>query len=468
MRDPTSDARSTAWTRARDSLRAWLGGHAVVNSEPFPGLGHVVALAADPLRLFQELAREHGGVAPLRLGTQRAWLVTEPAQAEEIFVTQIDRYSRRTVVYDALTDFLGRSILTSEGDDWRRHRRMVQPAFQRKRLAAFTETIARLTAEHVAQWRGELDVSEAMMRLTLQIVSETLLGTKTQHHADDIGAAVDAGQRHTRAAITRLFDLPEAIPTPARRNLARVRGKIDAIAYALIEARRAAGDDGADATSMLIRARDEHGAPLPPERIRNELITLLSAGHETTSNALTWTMMRLSQHPDVARRFHDEVDTVLGGRPPTLDDVPRLTFTRWLFDEVLRLHPPAWATGRIALQDHRLGDRDVRTDDVILISPYVTQRRPDLWTNPEGFDPARWEALSRRGALPPFTFFPFGGGRRKCVGESFAYLEAILILAIIGQTIELTLTGRPVVPSPQITLGVASGMWMTASPRPPS
>lgn len=430
-----------------------------------PFAGHALAFRRDPLRVWRDLAREHGGVAPMQLGPLRGYLVTDPEHIGDVLVRKAKHYSRRTRVYEAMAAFLGRGILTTEGEDWRIHRRIVQPAFHRRRLASFASAIVDLTRSDLASWSGEVDVSERMMRLTLQIVSEVLLGTETDGHAEDIGHAIDEAQRYTEHVMSQVVEIPAHLPTPRNRTFQRSVATLDRIAYDLIDRRQRGGERGDDAVSMLLDARYEDGSALSRTRIRNELLTLLAAGHETTSNALSWTLMRLSQHPDVARRVVEEVDRVIGERAPTFEDISQLTFTRWVFDETMRLHPPVWTTGRQAIEDHELGNTPIARGTIVILSPYVTHRRADLWDNPEGFDPDRWATLSERGALPPYTFYPFGGGRRKCVGEAFAYLEALLILACLAQAKRLELSDRTVVPSLQITMGFETGLWMRASDR---
>ena len=247
--------------------------------------------------------------------------------------------------------------------------------------------------------------------------------------------------------------------------------RLDALAYRLIADCRAHLERSPDephdhVLAMLVEARDETGAPLPDQQIRDELLTLLSAGHETTSNALSWTLWLLSQHPSVARTLQAEVDAVLEGRAPTIEDLGKLKFTRAVIDESMRLRPPVWLTGRMALEDHDIEGRHIAKDSAVLISPWVTQRSPELWDNPLGFDPERWlEPADRH----PFAFFPFGGGARKCIGEAFAYLEATLVLAMIAQRMRLDLVpGHPVVPQPQITLGFEHGLLMQAAARTPT
>lgn len=435
---------------------------------PLPIVGHALALQQDPLRLITALAREHGGMAPIRIGPLRGYLVSEPALVGEVLVSKAKHYTRKTRVYRAMTEFLGHGILTTEGEDWRVHRRIVQPAFHKQRLARFSDDIVRITDEALEGWAGELDVSDRMMRLTLRIVSEVLLGTKTESDAEDIGEAVDDAQRYVEEVMAQVVPTPRFLPTPRNRAFARALRTLDRVAYGIIDERRRSGVVGNDAVSMLLEARYEDGTPLSRERIRNELITLLAAGHETTANALSWTLMRLSMHPDIARRVVAEVDRVIGDRAPTFEDLPKLVLVRRVFDEAMRLHPPVWVTGRQVIEPHALGGRAMTPGEMVMLSPYVTHRRADLWDNPEGFDPDRWEALEARGALPPFTYYPFGGGTRKCVGEAFAYLEATLVLAMIAQRLRLQLVpGKPIAAAPQITLGLASGLWMKAIPREP-
>ncbi|MEM9693196.1 MAG: cytochrome P450 [Myxococcota bacterium] len=450
--------------------RVWArpAGHARI--EPLPLVGHAWEMRKDPLALLLELTHAHGGIAPITLGPYTGHLVTEPGLVEEVFVQHPERYHRRTRVYLAMAEFLGQSILTTEGDDWRVHRRIVQPGFQKKRLATFADRIGGIAEEAFDGWLGEVDVAARMMEVTLRIVSEVLLGTKTSGHADAIGASVEAGQRYAESVMAAVFTLPPSIPTPRRIAFNRTLARIDEVAFSLIDEKTRAiaeGEAGDDVATMLLEARYEDGTPLERRRVRDELITLLAAGHETTSNALTWTLIRLSQHPDVRRRLREEVEGVLGGRTPGYDDVKRLTYTRWVFDESMRLHPPVWATGRCARVPHRLGNRDIAEGELLLISPYVTHRRPDLWDNAEGFDPERWRKLAPRGALPPFTFYPFGGGSRKCVGESFAYLEAVMLLAMLVQRYDLQLSGRPIRRLSQITMGTEGGVWMKVEPASP-
>lgn len=435
-----------------------------------PLVGHALAMAQDPLGLVLRLGQQ-GEVVPLRLGTVRAHLVASAAGSEAVLRSQAKHYSRQTRVWSVLRMFLGDSILLTEGPQWKSQRRVVNPAFHRRRLMAFADTMRTETDAMLAGWRDgqSLDVADAMMHLTLRIVSQTLFGTTTEADAKVIASAVDRGQRYAEASMSGLNLVPVQVPTPRNRAFLRAIADLDRVALRLIQTRREeleAGGAGDDVLTMLLEARTEDGEPLPEKQVRDEVITLLSAGHETTANALAWTFYRLSRHPEVLRTLTAQIDEALGGEAPTPETISRVPYARWVFDEALRVHPPAWITGRLVKEPHTLVGVAMRPGDVALVSPYVVHRQARYFANPEGFDPARWETLSQPKALPPFAFFPFGGGPRKCIGEAFAYLEALLVLIRVLQRFELELVpGHPVVPAPQITLGLAEGLRMTLRSR---
>lgn len=442
-----------------------------------PVLGHALAMGRDPLRLLTRLARE-GDVVSMRLLGLQGHLVSAPPLVEEVLRSKMKRYHRGTRVYHAMQNFLGQGILTSEGEHWRKHRRIVQPAFHRRRLQRFAESMARITARHLDEWcerRGPFAVDQAMIELTLDIIGETLFGLQVADggiHADAaaIAEGVDAAQRNAQQVISGFVRVPLSVPTRRNRDFLTKRQALDDLAYRLIRECRARVEADPDAEhddvlAMLVQARYEDGAPLPDRQIRDELLTLLAAGHETTSNALCWALWQLGEHPEVWRRLVAEVDAALGGRAPTIDDLPALPYARQVLDESMRLRPPAYLTGRLAAEDHELGGVPIREGSLILLSPWVTQRDPALWDNPLGFDPDRFAPQASK-ARHPFAFFPFGGGARKCIGESLAYLEATIVLVMIAQRLRLdSLPGHPVVPLPQITLGFEHGLRMVARPR---
>jgi len=431
-----------------------------------PVVGEGLAFGDDPLGFLLRQARR-GGVTTFRLGPMHAALVADPPRIADVLIHQRKRYSRNTRVYATMRKFLGRGILTSDGEHWRKHRRIVQPAFHRRRLQTYADFMVRSAIEAAARWRTDsvIDVAEEMMQLTLRIVSETLFGANTDDEAQAIGAAIDAGQRFTENVIKRIVPIPEWLPTEDNRRFREAVAELDRVAYRLIDARlakKAAGEAlGDDVLSMLVLARTEDGQSLPREQIRDEVLTLLAAGHETTANALSWTFELLSRHPLVLQKLRTEVNTVLGDRAATIEDVPALRYARFVFDESLRVRPPVFLTGRIVLEAHELGGVALAPDTLVLLSPWVTGRDERYFPNPEGFDPDRWEALSQPKALPPMAFFPFGGGARKCVGEAMAYLEGVLVLATLVQRVSLELVpGHPVVPATQITMGLEHGLRM--------
>lgn len=430
-----------------------------------PFLGHLLALQADPLRFLDRLAEQHAEIASIGMGPLRGHVVISPDLVGEVLREKGERYGRGTRVYKAMTGFLGYGILTSEGEHWRKHRRIVQPGFHPRRLQAFAETMTRVTSEGVDGWGDEIELREAMMRITLGIVGETLFGTQTGAIAEDVGRAVDAAQRYAEKVIGSIVVEPDFVPTRRNRDFQRHVARLDVLLYDLIDARMRSSARGDDVLSMLVDARDEDGKPISRKQIRDEVATLLAAGHETTANALVWTFYRLSRHPEAGRKLRRELDEVLGGRVPTFADVPQLVQTARVLDESMRLHPPVWLTGRMAMEDHALGGHPIRKGDLLLISPWINHRHPRFWTDPEGFDPDRWAELEK-GARHPFQYYPFGGGPRKCVGAGFARMEGILALATIAQRVQLELVpGQRVEALPQITLGVRDPLRMAVRKR---
>ena len=419
----------------------------------------------DPLAFLWRLASEHAeaGIAPLRLGPVDGYLVFDPSMVEQVLRSSMRSFNRQTPVYQTLTRFLGKGILTSEGETWRKHRRVVQPAFHRRRLRGFASAMVRLADEAIDRWDESIDLGDEMMGLTLSIVGETLFGTDMRWMASELTPALDTAQRHTERVIAGLIPADESNTSRRGRRFEGAVQTLDQLAYRLIDERRAAGVEGDDVLGMLLAARDEKGQTLPRRQVRDEVLTLVSAGHETTANALSWTLVRLSRHRSVWERMSAEVDA-LGGRKPTIEDLDALGTVRRVLDESMRLHPPVWTLGRIADEPVRLGEQaTVAPGELVLLSPWVTHRLPSLWEDPERFDPGRWT----RDDVPahPFAFFPFGGGARKCVGEAFAYLEATLVLARIAQRVRLELAGEPPEPEPQITLGVGGGNRMRVRQR---
>jgi cytochrome P450 len=347
----------------------------------------------------------------------------------------------------------------------------MQPIFQQQRLAGFLPVMVTATGQMLERWRlvaakGEvLDVASEMMRLTYTIVGRALFGADVESDVEEVERASAVVLGHTYRRLERIFDWPLWLPTPGNLRFRRALRALDAIVYRIIRRRGQDTQAPSDLLTLLLRQRDEEtGAGMSDEQVRNESITLLMAGHETTANALAWTWYLLSKYPEVARRVRDEASAVLGDRSPTFDDLPRLRYTTAVFQEAMRLYPPIWVVERRALADDVIGGYHIPAGSTVAFSPYVTHRHPDFWPNPEGFDPDRFgpEQSARRA---PYSYIPFGGGQRLCIGNHFALMEAQVIVALVALTYRLDLLpGFPVEPLPGITLRTRRGLPMRLFP----
>jgi cytochrome P450 len=305
-----------------------------------------------------------------------------------------------------------------------------------------------------------------MMRLTLTIVCQTLFSSDISTEADEVGQALTTVLKHTIDRMQSLFDLAEILPLPENRRFYEALRTLDQVVYGMIKERRRSGRDTGDLLSMLVFARDEEtGQSMSDKQLRDEVMTIFLAGHETTANALGWTWYLLSRHPEVTRRLEAELAEVLDGRTPTLDDLSKLNYTSMVIQEAMRLYPPAWIIGRNAVEADQIDGYDIPADSSIILSPYVTHRHPGFWDNPEGFDPERFSPQQTKDR-PYFAYFPFGGGPRLCIGNNFALMEAKLVLATVAQRYRLELVpGHPVEPEPLVTLRPKYGLLMTLRPR---
>jgi len=354
---------------------------------------------------------------------------------------------------------LGEGLLTSEGEFHRRQRRLAQPAFHRRRVNSYARVMVEYAEAASARWRDgqELDISDEMMRLTLAVVGKTLFDADVESDADEVGSALTEVMNLFGYLMLPFSELLEKLPLPPRRRFLRARARLDAVIYRIIEERRRSGVDRGDLLSTLLHAVDEEGdrTGMTDEQLRDEVMTIFLAGHETT---LTWAWFLLAQNPEAEARLHEELDAVLAaGRPPEPEDVPALRYTEMVVAETMRLYPPAWALGRLALEDYEVRGYLIPRGALVLVSQYVIHRDPRFFPDPERFDPARWtpEAKSAR---PQFAYFPFGGGPRRCVGEGFAWTEAVLILAALARRWRpRLLPGRRVETQPRITLRPGEG-----------
>src|SRR5262245_9214490 len=429
----------------------------------------------NPLAFFTNLARTYGDVVGYRMGGDQMVFVNAPHYIRDILVTHNRSFIKGRGLQRSKR-LLGEGLLTSEDPVHLRQRRLMQPAFHRDRIAAYGETMVAYAARQRDRWHdGEtIDVAQDMMRLTLAIAGKTLFDLDVESQAGDVREALNAVMDSFWLTMLPFADVLERLPVPAVRRSKAARAKLDAIIYGMIAERRAeAATDGlpraksrGDLLSMLLLARDEddHGT-MTDRQVRDEMMTIFLAGHETTANALTWTWYLVSQSPDVAARLHQEVDRVLDGREPTVQDIPALTYVERVVTESMRLYPPAWIIGRRALHDYAIGDYVAPARSVFVMSPYVLQRDGRYFAEPDRFDPDRWTP-EFRAALPPFAYFPFGGGPRRCIGDSFAWMELVLVVATIAQQWRLALVpGHPVEPQPLVTLRTKHGMQMTATRR---
>jgi len=421
----------------------------------------------DPLVFFTGLARQYGDVVQYRMAGERVFLISDPQYIKDILVTHNKNFTKSRGL-ERTRRVLGNGLLTSEGAVHLRQRRLMQPAFHRDRIAAYGRTMVEYADRMRAAWRGDntYDLAREMNRLTLSVVGKTLFDADVESQAATVGEALTGVMESFWMSLLPFADVIEKLPVPRLRRARMSRARLDAIIYRMIADRRASGRDHGDLLSMLLTAQDEDdGGVMTDRQVRDEAMTIFLAGHETTANALTWTWFLLSESRDAARQLHEEVDRVLQGRLPTVADLPQLPYTERVVTEAMRLYPPAWLIGRRAINEYAFGPYVAPPRAILIMSPFIVQRDPRYYPDPERFDPDRWTP-ERKTALPAFAYFPFGGGPRRCIGESFAWMELILIVATIAQRWDLRLVpGHPVTPQPLITLRAKHGMRMTLAAR---
>jgi cytochrome P450 len=425
-------------------------------------LGNIPAVSRDQLGFLLNCARQYGDFVRLKFGRRTIILLNNPREVEEVLVTR-QRNFAKGYFYRILGPLLGNGLLTSEGDFWLRQRRLAQPAFHRERINAYAHTMVEYTRELLAGWReAELrDVHDDMMRLTLRVVGKTLFDTDIVADAPEVGEALPVALHELSNQMTGPeFLLPGRIPTPSRYRLQRAVRRLDPVVYRIIAQRRADSVDHGDLLSALLRAEDEDGNHMTDRQLRDEAMTIVLAGHETTALALTWSWYLLSEHPLAQQRLAAELETVLAGRLPTLAEVPQLPYTEAVILETMRLYPPIFGIGRESIADCQLGEYFVPAGTNVYIVPWVIPRDPRFFEEPEAFRPDRWlDGLARR--LPRFAYFPFGGGPRLCMGQQFAMLEAVLVLSTIAQRWRLVHAPEHAVEMvPALTLRPKHGMRM--------
>jgi cytochrome P450 len=435
--------------------------------------GNVLALRRDEMGFYQSLISRYGDVASMRLGPFPACIVTHPDAIETVLVGR-NHDVQKSPFYEAMSRVLGQGLLTSEGEFHKKQRRLIQPIFHHKRIREYGEAMVEYGVRYREGWHDgqQLDFHEEMMSLTLAIVGKTLFGADVERDAPDVGRAMSTllGVLDNLLIFAvfliggSVADNVERLPIPAIRRFHAARDGLYGVIDRMIAEKRAEGAGGSDLLSQLLAA-EENGAGMDDQQIRDEAITIFLAGHETTAVALSWTFYLLSRHREVEEKLHAELDEVLGDAVPTMDDLPRLDYTRKVLSESMRLFPPAWMIGRQAVADLELCGFDVPAGTVLLLPPFFVQRDARWWPDPRRFDPDRWDA-TEEDKRPRYSYFPFGGGPRLCIGESFAWMEGELLLATIAQRWRPRLApGSPEGLSPQVTLRPKGGMRMTMEPR---
>jgi cytochrome P450 len=401
--------------------------------------GNLADFRTDRLAYLTENARVYGDVVAYRLGPVRIWGLNHPDLIEEVLVHQNRKFQKHFALR-AAKPTLGNGLLTSEGDFWRRQRRLSQPAFHRERIAGYGRAMVELTERMLDTWTDgqSKDVQAEMMQLTLEIVARTLFGAEIGGEAERIARTMDSLMDNFTAKVNRRIPLPPWIPCPTNfrfwRDMRTIRGTLQDI----LTRRRASGEDRGDLLSMLLQATDTEGdgARMTDGQLQDELITLFLAGHETTANTLAWAWWLLSRNPEAEAKVHDELDRVLQGRAPTFEDLPRLTYTDHVITETLRLLPTVWLLGREAMEPVSLGGYTLPKGHTVWMSQWVVHRDPRFYNDPERFLPDRWaDGLAKR--LPRYAYFPFGGGPRICIGNQFAQMESVLLLAAIARKFRL-------------------------------
>lgn len=430
----------------------------------------VLASFRDPLRVLAQIRGDLGDVACKRFFNSRYYLVSEPDAIRRVLVENHRNY-HKSRNYAGLKVLLGEGLLTSEGETWKKQRKLAQPAFHHERLAALVTPMVECTRDMLARWQREqltsgkaFDVHRELTRLTFRIVGRTLLSAEVDGDAKVFGDALNTGLHWANAYAESLVRIPLSVPTPSNLRMRKVLSTVDGVLMRMITERRRQADPPHDLLSMLMDVRED-GEGMSDQRLRDELLTLVLAGHETTANSMAFTFFLLAKNPSIRARLEAEVADVLGDRDPTLADLPKLEYTRRVIEESMRLYPPAWIVEREALGEDVVGGFRVHKGATIGICSYVNHRHPRFWKDPEVFDPDRFlpEAVAAR---PKHLYLPFGGGPRTCIGNAFAMMEAQVLLAMITQKVRLEAQAGFVLElDPSITLRPTKGVWVGARAR---
>ncbi len=435
----------------------------------FPVLGHLPAIRRDPLHYVANLVAEYGDVIPLKLGPHRVLMVNHPDHIKHVLQDNFRNY-RKSDFYEAVRPLLGDGIIMSDGEEWLSQRRTMVPAFQGVHLTRIGKAMTDAIADMLDRWQGDqlsgrpFDITAEMMKVTLDALVRSLFGRRSGTQKEAFFDAITVVLQRSEKRVWALANLPLSIPTPSNVKFVAALRELEAIVWSMIEQRRENPAAGEDLLSMLMAAYDLGGSEADLNMLRDQVMSMLLAGHETTANALNWTWYLLSKNPGIERRVREEVRGALGDRTPEFADLPKLSYTKMVFEEAMRLYPPVWTMSRAALEPDRLGDHEVEPGTTVMLCPYAVQRNPRYWPNPEGFDPERFTPEAKK-ARPRYAYFPFAGGARVCLGQHFATMEAQLLIAMVMQRCQLDLVpGQTIEPQPMITLRPKDKVMMVASP----
>jgi cytochrome P450 len=438
--------------------------------EGLPGLGSLIPFRRDPLTFVRGVHRAYGRVATVRMLNRRVVMFFRPEHALYFLVDHARSFAAGADRH-IMKRFLGEALLTTDGERHRQQRRLVQPAFHKKRVESYAAIMTDQTLDMLQGWRvgDEINIARSLQELTLRIVVKALFDLDLQTQSADLSALFTQVIENQNPGILgalppKALELLFNAPFLPLHQVVEARAGLDTFVYDLIARRRAEGRDTGDVLSMLLAARDEDGTTLSDDEVRDQTMTLIAAGHETTSNALSWTVYLLSQNPDKYERLRAELADVLKGRTPTADDLPRLTYLDWVIKEAMRVYPPAWTLNRTALEPFELEGYRFPAGTRVVFSQWVIHHLIDIWGDPEAFRPERWEPASAR-TLPKGAYFPFGGGPRMCIGMPLADMEARLVLATILQHVTpRVVPGWPVEPLPRVTLRLKHGLLTKLEP----
>jgi cytochrome P450 len=414
----------------------------------------------DRLGFLTQCAQDYGDFAHFRVLNRHFYFVNDPDDVRFVLVEHPEYFHKTPLLKRNTQAVIGNGLLTSEDEYHKRQRRLAQPAFHHQRVGAYGDVMVAYTQRMLNGWeRGSvIDIHEAMMRLTMEIVGQTLFNSDVSQDADAIGEAITRGLKVVAGRLNAIINLPDWIPTAANRKSRANVEFLNNTMQRIIDQHRARGDDQGDLLSMLLLAADENGERMTDQQVRDEAMTIFIAGHETTANAMTWTLYLLAQHPDVEQKLHEEVDTL--GAAPTMHDLARLPYTDMIIKESMRLYPPAWIVPRLVIRDFTLRGYRIPRNSIVFTCPYTMHRHPRYYEQPQRFIPERWTAEMEK-TLPKYAYFPFGGGPRVCIGNGFAMMEARLLLTTIAQGWQPRLVeGQTVVPEPVITLRARDGIMM--------